>query len=278
MHFHHILPFLASWYFVASWAINPSGTWPRPVLAPWYSIRLELLCFHFCSEGKNRFISAYLLSYLLCTCVWWHQDLLDPIIIQSCYFGLCCVSHNLLREVWDLYRAQFSKFMSCLAQYVLQLTSNPWFVKAFSAPHVMSIIHFFRTVFSRYFSKNSARMGWIAYIPVPHSDMFGIPSPVVCVDHPNTDSSCSPIAATSSLVLLSRLGSSLNDLNALYLDPIGNPLGRLMSSPQRWLRVCVICFLDAWWGSGRFNVQIGAQEEGGVKSKGKFEFFATVRF
>lgn len=43
MHFHHILPFLASWYFVASWAINPSGTWPRPVLAPWYKAGIALL-------------------------------------------------------------------------------------------------------------------------------------------------------------------------------------------------------------------------------------------
>ena len=205
-----------------------------------------MLCFRFCSEGKNRFISVYLLSYLLCTCVGQHQDLLDPIIIQSCYFSLCCVSHNLLKEVWDLYTAQFSKFMSHLAWYTLQLMSNPWLVKAFSAPRVMSIIHFCRTAFSGYFAKNSARMGRMACIPVPCSEIFRIRSPVVHVDHLNTDSSCSPIAATSSPVLSSRSGSSLNDLNALYLDPIGNPLGRLMSSPRRWLRVWVICSLDAW--------------------------------
>ena len=105
-----------------------------------------------------------------------------------------------------------------------------------------------------------------------------IPSPVVCIDHPNTDLSCSPIAATSSPVLSSRSGSRLNDLNVLYLDPVGNPLGRLMSSPQRWLRVCMISSLDAWWGSGRFIMQISVQEEGGMKSERIFEFlnFATV--
>ena len=102
---------------------NPSGTCPRPDLAQWYSMRLDLLHFHFCSEGKNRFISEGLLSYLFCTCVQWHQDLLDP-IIQSCYFGLCCVGYSLLREVWDLYRVHFSKFVSHLAWYVLQMCCN----------------------------------------------------------------------------------------------------------------------------------------------------------
>ena len=135
-----------------------------------------------------------------------------------------------------------------------------------------------KTAFSRYFAKNSARIGWMACIPVPHSEIFRIPSPVVCIDHPNTDLSCSPIAATSSPVLSSRSGSRLNDLNVLYLDPVGNPLGRLMSSPQRWLRVCMISSLDAWWGSGRFIMQISVQEEGGMKSERIFEFlnFATV--
>ena len=84
----------------------------------------------------------------------------------------------------------------------------------------------------------------MACISLPLLEMLRIPSLVVCAEHPNRDSNCSPIVAVSSLVLLSKLGSRLKDVNMLYFDPIGNPLGRFMRSPWRWFRTCVISLLQ----------------------------------